>query len=101
MSSPTRQPKVNSKRFDIERDEAALLFLFIGDVERVHHGFHPRIGAPQCQAETDEEGDPKLIIALADHLFDLVLMIPKASAGAMEAIRLRWSAKLARSANSP
>jgi hypothetical protein len=47
------------KRDEVQFDEAAFLFLFVDDIERIENCLHSRIGAPQREGEPGDEAEPK------------------------------------------
>ena len=60
------------ERHQIEPDEAALFLFVVDDVERIKDRLHPRIGAPQRDAEPNEKAEGEPSVALGRDAGDLV-----------------------------
>ena len=60
------------QRHQVEPDEAALLVFVVDDVQRVEDRLHAGIGAPQCDAEPQEEAEGEPSVALGCDAGDLV-----------------------------
>ena len=67
------------QRHHIEPDDAALLLLVVDDVERVEDRLHAGIGAPQRDAEPEEEAEGQPAVALRGDARDLVAQHDRAS----------------------
>ena len=59
------------ERDQVEPNEAALLLFVVDDVERVEDRLHPGIGAPQCDAESQQEPEGEPAVALGRDAGDL------------------------------
>jgi len=61
------------QRNQIQPDEAALLLLFVHDVQGIHQSFHARIGAPERQKQPDRKTKTQPCLAFGHRSSNLIL----------------------------